>query len=440
MASDCTRKERIASARKAKPADQKLRTFWASSVAAFFIIGAMPAMAQQIDVWAWYPNFNIDIMQRAGKRYQKIKPGVTFNIVDFGKSAVEQKVQTSLTAQSYDLLPDVFLMEDYVAQRYLQAFPGAFAPIDGVVDLSKFAPYKGKLSTVDEKTYGVPFDSGVAGFFYRYDILAKAGFKPEHLEGITWSRFIEIGKEVEAKTGTKMISFDFVEPANLYRIMMQSGGEWYFNEDGSTNISQNKSLRAALETMREIRQAGIVVDANGWADWTGAIATGKVASVVTGVWITGTLKSYSDQVGNWRVAPIPRLEIEGAKSASNLGGSSWYVLANSPDRDAAIDFLNEIYAKDTEFYQEILTDKGAFGTLLAASTGPAYEKPDAFFGGEQVWLDFAKWVAEIPPVTYGTFTGEVEAAINSEISNVLAGQSIDEALKRIEEQVYYQIR
>lgn len=43
--------------------------------------------------------------------------------------------------------------------------------------------------------YGVPFDSGATGFYYRTDYLEQAGYSTADLEDITWNEFIEIGKK-----------------------------------------------------------------------------------------------------------------------------------------------------------------------------------------------------------------------------------------------------
>lgn len=204
-----------------------------------------------------------------------------------------------------DALPDIVLIEDYGAQKYLQSFPGAFAPLSGTVDYSGFAPYKVEVMTVDGQVYGMPFDSGVTGLYYRKDYLEQAGFKPEDMQNLTWDRFIEIGKEVEAKTGKKMMGLD-PNDGGLVRIIMQSAGQWYFDKEGKPNITGNPALKAAVETVGKIMSANIYKPANGWSDWVGTFTSGDVASVVTGVWITGTVKAQPDQAGKWGVAPIRR--------------------------------------------------------------------------------------------------------------------------------------
>ncbi len=411
----------------------------ALALAGVSLLAVTTAQAKEITVWCWDPNFNVAIMKEAGDRYTKAHPDTTIKVVDFAKADVEQKLQTGLSSGGAGGLPDIVLIEDYGAQKYLQSFPGAFAPMSDKVDYKGFAPYKVNLMTLEGKVYGMPFDSGVTGLFYRRDYLEAAGFKPEDLNNITWDRYIEIGKQVEAKTGKKMMGTD-PNDAGLVRILMQSAGGWYFDKDGNPNILDNAALKASLETFGKIMAAGIAKQAVGWSNYVNTFTSGDVASTVTGVWITGTIKAQKDQSGKWGVAPIPALTVAGATHASNLGGSSWYVLSGSKQKDEAIDFLNAEYAKDVDFYQKILTDRGAVGSLTAARTGAAYEQADAFFGGQKVWQSFADWLAKVPSVNYGVYTNEVDAAVTAQIPAIAKGGSVDDALKAIDAQVKTQIQ
>lgn len=397
------------------------------------------AMAGEITVWCWDPNFNGAIMQEAGARYAARHPETTIKVVDFAKGDVEQKLQTALASGTTQALPDIVLIEDYGAQKYLQSFPGAFAALSDKVDHAAFAPYKVKLMTVDGTVYGMPFDTGVAGMFYRKDYLEAAGFKPSDMENITWDRYVEIGKAVVEKTGKKMVAID-PNGADLIRIMMQSQGKWYVDDQDNLTITDNPALRASLEVEGKLINAGVVKTLSGWTEWAGSIGSGDVATVMSGVWITGTIKAQADQFGKWGVAPIPSFSADGKGHASNLGGSSWYVLDASAEKDEAIDFLNEIYGKDVDFYQKILTERGAVGSLLAARTGDAYSTADDFFGGEKVWQRFATWLAEVPPVNYGAFTTEIDTAVMAHLPDVLKGEPLDDVLKSIEAQAQGQIQ
>ncbi len=397
------------------------------------VLAMAAAQAKEITVWCWDPNFNVAIMKEAGAIYSKTHPDIKINVVDFAKADVEAKLQTTLASGVTTSLPDIVLIEDYGAQKYIQSFPGAFASMNDVVDYSKFAPYKVKLATVDGKTYSMPFDSGVTGLYYRKDYLEQAGYKPEDMQNLTWDKYIEIGKKVSEKTGKKMMGLD-PNDAGLIRIMMQSAGGWYFNDKGELNITGNEALKAALKTEGKLIASGITKPASGWSNWVSTFTSGDVATVITGVWITGTIKATKDQENKWGVAPIPKLDVKGATDASNLGGSSWYVIASSPEKKEAIDFLNSVYGKDVDFYQKILVDQGAVGSLMEARKGAAYETADKFFGGEKIWQKFADWLSKVPSVNYGVFTNEVDSAVAAQLPALGKGGDVDAALKAIEAQ------
>jgi lactose/L-arabinose transport system substrate-binding protein len=417
------------------------RALGAAVAVASVLVASSALAATTITVWCWDKNFNGASMQAAADIYKKAHPDVTVNIVDFAKADLEQKLQAQLASGSTDGLPDIVLIEDYGAQKYLQSFPGTFVPLSDNFDFSGFAQYKVAAATVDGKSYSMPFDSGVTGLFYRSDYLNQAGYKDTDLQDITWDQLIDIGKAVEAKTGHKLLDLDIGGDAGPVRIMLQSAGSWYFTPDGKPNFVDNPVFKAALTAYAKLLQSGIYETVSGWNNYTGAFTSGKVAAVVTGVWMTGTIKANPDQSGKWGVAPIPKLAgVDGATHASNLGGSSWYVFASSPNKDAAVDFLESVWGKDVNFYQSILTKEGAVGSLLAARNGAVYQTKDEFFGGQPVWQNFSDWLGKIPGVSYGVFTNEADAAVEAQVPALVQGGSVDDAIKAIDAQVTQQMQ
>ena len=400
---------------------------------------ATAALADNVTVWCWAPEFNGAAMNEAIARYTAAHPEHTITVVDFAKADLEQKLQTQLASGQTEGLPDIVLIEDYGAQKYLLSFPGAFEPLTDKLDYSQFAAYKVSLATVDGQTYSLPFDSGASGLFYRSDLLAEAGYKAEDLADITWEQMIEIGKAVNAKTGKPMFSID-QNDAGAIRIMLQSAGSWYFDAEGNANIKDNPVFKSALTTWVKMLQTPELYKAvSGWGDYTGAFNNGDVAGVFTGVWMTGGIKG-NNMSGKWAVAPTPRLDIEGSTHYSNLGGSSWYVLSSAPSKDAAIDFLKTVWAGDVDFYQKILVGQGAFSSYLPAREGAAYMASDDYFGGQAVWASFSDWQAQIPGVNYGIFTNEADAAVTAQLPGLVAGGSIDDAILAIDAQIAQQIQ
>ena len=400
---------------------------------------ATTALADTVTVWCWAPEFNGAAMNEAISRYTAMHPEHTITVVDFAKGDLEQKLQTQLASGQTEGLPDIVLIEDYGAQKYLLSFPGAFEPLNSHLDYSQFAEYKVSLATVDGQTYSLPFDGGASGLFYRSDLLAEAGYASADLQDITWDQMIEIGKSVNAKTGKPMFSID-QNDAGAIRIMLQSAGSWYFDAEGNANIAGNPVFKKALETwVKMLQTPELYKPVSGWGDYTGAFNNGDVAGVFSGVWMIGGIKN-NGMSGKWAVAPTPRLDMEGAGHASNLGGSSWYVLSSAPGKDAAIDFLKTIWAGDVDFYQKILVGQGAFSAYLPAREGEAYSASDPYFGGEAVFANFSDWQAKIPGVNYGIFTNEADAAVVTQIPGLVAGGNIDEAIAAIDAQIAQQIQ
>ena len=383
--------------------------------------------ATTLTVWCWDPNFNGVTMREAGDIYTKTHPDVSLNVIDTTtQDDVRTKLQAQLLSGSTDGLPDIVLIEDDIAQKYLQAFPDAFEPLSDSIDMSKFAQYKVAAATVNGKSYSLPFDSGVAGLFYRSDYLAQAGYKADDLKDITWDDLIKIGKDVLAKTGHQMLDIDYSE-RGLIHLMLQSVGQWYFTPDGKLDILDNAALKASLEEYAKIWQSGIVKPVSGWSNFTGGFTSGEIASVPIGVWITGTLKANADQSGKWAVAPIPKLAgFPNAVHASNWGGSSWYIFDKAKNKAGAIDFLKSVWANKSPdalgFYNTILKGAGAMGTYLPSRVGSNYTAKDEFFYKSQpVFADFAKWMEKVPAVRYTANFNAMGTALTASISKYLKG-------------------
>src|SRR5690606_27304620 len=139
----------------------------------------------------------------------------------------------------------IVLIEDYRAQSFLQAYPDSFFALDEFINAADFADYKIGPTSFDGKQYGVPFDTGVTGLYVRTDYLEQAGYTVADLQDITWDQYIEIGKAVKEKTGKQMLTQD-PNDLGLIRMMIQSAGSWYLQEDGTTpHLADNAALTQA---------------------------------------------------------------------------------------------------------------------------------------------------------------------------------------------------
>lgn len=398
--------------------------------------------AKTVTVWAWDDNFNVAVMKEAARVYSETNPDANINVdvVSLSKEDVYVKLQTALAGGGSGL-PDIVLLEDYVSGKYLNTFPGLFADLTDKFDYSQFLSFKVDAVSQEGKTYALPFDTGATALYYRLDLIEQAGYSEEDMQNLTWDEFIEIGKDVTEKTGVQMI----VEIANnkttLVRAMMQSCGLWYFDKDGNINIKNNEALAASFDIIVKMKEAGILYEAESTEGRAGALNNGTVASVVNAPWFISSIRQAEDQKGLWRAARIPRIStLDASINASNVGGSSWYVLENSEVKDEAIAFLQGVWEGNTDFYDTIMRNQGAMGSYIPAYDTGVYEEEDEFFGGQKLNGLFAEVLPDVIPVNYGGYVAEANDAITTALANLFEGKTdINGALEQAESQLSNQL-
>ena len=286
-------------------------------------------------------------------------------------------------------------MQDNALAKNVNSFPAAFYDLsDSGINFDKFASFKVELTTVDGTHYGVHFDNVAAINAMRVDILEEAGYTIDDFTNITWEEFIEKGEKVREETGKPLISAIAGE-SDLLMLMMQSTGNWFFDQNGI------------------------------------------VAGTMNGAWIIGSIVQKAEQAGDWRVTNLLRFaDIEGATHYSNQGGSSWMVMANS---EIAADFLNQTFARSNELYETILPSSGALATYLPAGDGEVYNKPHPFFGGQKIYTGITDYAANVPEVDYGIYNYEARDVVSTAITQIMSGSEIDKALDEAQSTFEFQM-
>lgn len=389
----------------------------------------------KITVWAWDETFNIKSMNIA-KEFDK---DAKVEVVNMNQDDIVQKLNTILSSGSTDGLPNIVLIEDYRIQGYLKSYPDSFADLSKIVKPEKFAPYKLAVNTVDGKYYGLPFDSGVTGLFYRRDYLEQAGYKEQDLQNITWNQFLDIARNVKEKTGHPIMSSD-PSDLGLTRVIMQSASSWYTAKDGKTvTIKDNKALKYGLNIEATLLKEGLVEQVSDWNGAVKAVQTGTTATAPTGSWYSSTIQGAKDQSGKWGIAPIPNLDGIKSVNASSSGGAGWYVLKGVPGEKKAIDFLGKTFASNLDLMDRLAKEVGVVSTMVEAKNTSAYQEESEFYGGQKVFADFSKWAADVPKVNYGKDTYAIEAVMGEALQRVVNGEKMDTVLNEIQDQVEQQL-
>lgn len=392
---------------------------------------------QTLTVWAWDPTFNIYALEEAEKLYQVDHPDFELDIVETAWDDLQPKLTTLAQSQQYEELPDIFLMQNNAFQKNVINYPELFSEVSGdAVDFSEFPDSVAAFSTVDDTHYGVPFDSGTAITALRTDVLTQAGYTIDDFTDITWSEFIEQGKDVLAQTGQPLLSGQ-AGSSDMIMMILQSAGASLFDDEGNPTITDNDALLAAIDVYQQLVVSGVFVEVNSWDEYIGTFVNGSVAGTINGVWIVGSIQSAADQSGLWAVTNLPELEgVDGATNYSANGGSSW-AISSSANVDLATDFFASTFAGSTELYDTILPSSGAVANWIPAGASDAYEQPIDFFGGQAIFADVVAFGAEVPSNNTGAYYYEGRDAVSAAITQILGGADPATALAEAQANVEF---
>ena len=223
----------------------------------------------------------------------------------------------------------------------------------------------------------------------------------------------------------------------MLTMMLQSAGASLFNEDGTTNIAKNDTLKKVIDTYCKMKDSGVLQEVNNWDEYTGSMLNSEVAGVINGCWIMGTIQTAEDQSGKWAITNIPKLtNVKGATNYSNIGGSSWAISGNCGNVELAEDFLASTFAGSTELYNNILSC-GAIATWTPAGDSDAYAVPNEFFSGDAVFEKIVDYSTKVPSIITGPYFHEARDAISVATTNITNGADLKKELKKAEDTVNF---
>lgn len=396
-----------------------------------------------LTVWTWDPKFNIPAIEEAGRIYKEDlgHSDFTLKVVETLSDDCESKLIAAAEGGDLSTLPDIVLLQDNSYQKFVTAYPEAFTDLtDSGIDFSQFSAGKVAYSTVDGKNYGVPFDNGAVIGAYRTDILEEAGYTVDDLTDIDWNRFIEIGKDVKAKTDKYMLSGQADSPDTIM-MMLQSAGASLFDEDGNPAMTDNDALKECIEIYKTMVDEGIYYEVNKWDDYVTSITKGTVCGVINGNWITATIMGMEDTAGKWAITNMPKLvETPNATNYSNNGGSSWYITTNCKNTDLAIDFLKSTFAGSVELYENILPTTGAITTYIPAGESDAYNQSQAYWSDQPIFKQIVEYSTKVPTNNTSPYYYDGRNAIGTQIQNIMNGADVDSAIADAQDEVEFNMQ
>ena len=414
-----------------------MKKLFALFLALCLMLGAASAFADKLTVSYWDENFNGNALKAAAADYKaNVDPDfeLEFNLVS-GSTDVEQAMTTAGSSGDYSNLSDIVLFQDHFIQRYVADYPDGWLDLeDAGINWDDFGAEKLSYSTVDGKHYGVPVDNGTAIMAYRTDILAECGYTIDDMKGITWEKFLEIGKEVYAKTGKALLSMDG-SGNDLPYMMMQAEGESQF-KDGKAFIAGNEKLTRIITILCEMVKEHVLILANDWTGYTNeTIMQDQVAGVFNGNWIIPTMSQVADNSGKWAITTVPTLD--GHEGYAANGGSSLYVTGNCKNPELAKKFLAYTFGGSTETYDNALRNGGVIGCCISAAQSGVYQEGVPFFDGQAVYSKIVEMGASVPIVEQNDYHYYCRGYIGNAIQEIMMGGDIDAALANAEQQLLF---
>lgn len=388
-----------------------------------------------LTVWTW--DKNVDAIEEAARQYNELTgKNISLDVQITAKPDVLSGIVACSESGDTSSLPDITMMGDTDFFSYGATYTDLFYDMTDYVDWTQVAAAKANLTALNNRHYGVPFDSGSVCALYRVDILEEAGYSLDDLTDITWDRAIEIGADVYAKTG-HYLYVDQPGCINMLKIMLFSSGVPLFNEDGSANLAGNPAAVKALETLKKGVDNKAIYVASDWDDYNAALTTGDVtAGVVNGCWIANNVNTYEENALKWDTTNAPKLsDIETATGYANNGGSSWYVLNTGDKCDEAAKFLAYMFAGEgmNSFVDYITNDIGYVITYAPVVESNYYDKVDDGFYAPGFWTKLAATSLKAPLFNGSPLFAATNTALPSVSEEVLNGADIEATLTKYQE-------
>ncbi|GAA3163770.1 extracellular solute-binding protein [Planomonospora alba] len=298
----------------------------------------------------WWHIHNIEPMlpvwDSLVKEYQAQHPNVTIKVTPLQVENFKSKLTT--VTQSGDA-PDIF--HTWGGGVLAQQVEASLVK-DLTADISSWSdtlsPVALQSYQVDGKTYGVPHDIGMVGFWYNKKLFAQAGIDAPPT---TWSEFLEDVKKLKAAGITPIALAGKAKwPGHYYwaYLAMRVAGLDALKKAAETKSFDNPDFVTAGQKLKELVDLKPFQEGFLGADYDkpdGQAATmgnGKAAMELMGQWAPSvqrdTAKDLGDDLGFF---PFPAVEGgKGAATDSFGGGGGNAVAADAPPE--AVDFLKFI--------------------------------------------------------------------------------------------------
>jgi raffinose/stachyose/melibiose transport system substrate-binding protein len=258
--------------------------------------------------------------------------------------------------------PDMFhtwgggVLEQYVNAGLVKDLTEELPDLIASIDPAILAPY-----TVNDRVYGLPFDTGMIGIWYNKDLFAEAGLDPEN-PPTTWTDFLDTVQTLKdegitpiAQAGQAPWTLHYWFSYLAVRIM---GVDGYIAARDNKSFQETGFLEAAEEfkrlvDMEPFQDGFLTMGYGGEGSGPAVMGSGDAAMELMGQWGQDVQEDSSGQeLGSEVIGWFPFPEVEGGAGAITDiygGGNGHAIAADAPDY--VVDFMEYFM---TEGYPQML--------------------------------------------------------------------------------------
>lgn len=298
----------------------------------------------EVEFWTMQlqPQFT-DYFNQLITKFEQENPGTKVRWVDVPWADMQSKI---LTAVSANTAPDVVnLNPDFAAQL---AGRNAWLQLDdriSATDKDQYLPNIWKASTLEDKSFGIPWYLSTSITVYNKDLLQKAGVSEPPA---TYEALAQVARQVKDKTG-KYAFFTTVVPedsAELLQSMVQMGVT-LLDDQGKAAFNTPEG-KAAFQYWTDLYKQGLLpkeVLTQGHRRAIDLYQAGETALLTTGPQFLKTISTNAPAVAQVSaVAP----QMTGQTGKKNVAVMNLVIPRNTDQPDAALKFALFVTNNDNQ--------------------------------------------------------------------------------------------
>lgn len=344
-----------------------------------------------ITIWTWAKTLT-GIVSAFEAKYPKI----TVNVVNVGSGTAHYtKFENAIKAGTG--APDLATVEYSVLPQ--------FAVERSLVDLKKFGyeslsavytPSVWNSVNVNGGLYELPHNAGPMALFYNKTVFDKFGINVP----TTWEEYAADAAKIHAADPTVYLAADAGD-VGFTNSMMWAAGGMSFQTSGTSDVTinmHNNAVKKFTDFYNPLIQNKLLAPVPGFSsEWYQGLANGKIASLVTGAWMVGSLESgVPTGAGDWRAAPLPTYSAGDKASAVNGGGG--YAMLKQSSTQHQLVSAGFLKFMDDGPGIALSIQAGQFPSTVADLTSPKFlNAKNNYFGGQEVNKVFAQSAKNVLP-------------------------------------------